>query len=78
MTWSSGLKAELLVAEVTDDEIVAEDVGGEILDVLSRPEWRYVVSKRLQAFVLDMAEGPLVSFEALMDLIREEVARGEA
>jgi hypothetical protein len=78
LTWSSGLKAELLVAEVTDDEIVAEDVGGEILDVLSRPEWRYVVSKRLQAFVLDMAEGPLVSFEALMDLIREEVARGEA
>ena len=78
MTWSSGLKAELLVAEVTDDEIVAEDVGGEILDVLSRPEWRYVVSKRLQAFVLDMAEGPVVSFEALMDLIREEVARGEA
>jgi hypothetical protein len=75
LQWSRGLKLRLLVGERTDEEIAAEDVGGEVLDVLSRPEWGYVRSKQIEAFLLGIAEGERPTFDQLMYVIREAVAR---
>jgi len=73
--WSRGLKAALGVVDVSDDEIVQEVIVGEILDVLSRPEWRFVKQNRLHTMVLEAAEHPeRVQFDQLMAAIREEVA----
>lgn len=73
--WSRGLKGALEVAEQSDDEIVAEEIGGEVLEVLSRPEWSYVLSRRLRAFLLEVAEGGRASLDDVMRVIRRESAK---
>lgn len=42
LTWSRGLKAGLKVEERTDEEIVAEQEGGEVLATLTLDQWRTV------------------------------------
>jgi hypothetical protein len=74
LRWSRGLKRSLGVGDVTDEAIVEELIVGEVLDVLSKQEWAFVRSRRLQTLVLEMAEHPdRVQFEELMRAIREEV-----
>ena len=74
LRWSRGLKGRLLVAEVSDEDIVDELIVGEVLDVLSRPEWAFVRSRRLQTLLLEAAEAPeRVGFGELMAAIRQEV-----
>lgn len=63
LTWSRGARAELLpdVADATDQEIAAEEVGGQVLGVIAAPVWRrrVVPVEGLPARVLEAAEaGP--------------------
>jgi len=75
LRWSRGLKRRLHVGDVTDEDIVGETIVGEVLDVLSRPEWAWVRSRRLQSLLLQAAEAPeRVGFDELMAAIRQEVS----
>lgn len=78
LTWGRGLKARLAIEEVSDEEIVAEQVGGEVLDVLNRAEWGFVLRTRLRAFILEVAEGERANFDQVVRVIRAEVERGES
>lgn len=42
LTWSRGLRAQFDVADVTDEELAAEEVGGVEVALLSADEWRAV------------------------------------
>ena len=68
LRWSRGLKRDLGIGDVSDSDIVNETIAGEILDVLSRTEFRYVKSHRLAALLLEAAEHP--DRERLRDLMR--------
>jgi hypothetical protein len=55
--WSPGLRARLEVGDVTDAEIVEEEIPGEVVAVLSRPQWASVVRfSHGPALILDLAE----------------------
>lgn len=56
--WSNGLRAEVGLTEaLTDEEIVAVEIGGEVVYTFSRREWSFVVRRRgALARVLDLAE----------------------
>jgi hypothetical protein len=57
LLWSQGLRAELgITAEKTDQEIVDEDAGGEVLEWVTPSEWKYVTKRRMLARLLDAAE----------------------
>jgi hypothetical protein len=45
ITWSKGLRALLAVAERTDEEIAAEEIGGEDLAVIHGDDWRRIVRR---------------------------------
>jgi hypothetical protein len=53
--WSRGLKAELGVVELSDDELAAEDQGGEVVARLTVGEWRYTLQEHLDTRLLDVA-----------------------
>jgi hypothetical protein len=42
LTWSRGLRAQFDVADVTDEELAAEEVGGALVVSLSADEWHVV------------------------------------
>jgi len=46
LTWSAGLKARLLIAEFTDDELAAVDQGGIVVCVLDANTWQLVTRTR--------------------------------
>ena len=58
MSWSDGLRAELLPAEVehTDEELAALDQGGEVLMKIGRMAWRRILDLGLAVRVLEVAE----------------------
>jgi hypothetical protein len=57
ITWSNGLKARLATEERTDEEIAAEEVGGDVLMVIDADSWRQVtLAPGLAAYLLDQAE----------------------
>ena len=59
LTWSRGLKARLEVEDLTDEQIAAEDVGGEDVAVIDADTWALVV--RLPHYpvrLLEAAEQP--------------------
>jgi hypothetical protein len=70
ITWSKGLRALLLPDEdeQTDEEIAAEDVGGEVVAVIEADAWRSVVSvPGLPAALLDAVErGGLPKLKAVL------------
>lgn len=56
ITWSAGLKACVSVVELTDDEVVDEDQGGEVVAMIGRPLWAWVCRQRgVRAGILDAA-----------------------
>jgi hypothetical protein len=57
ITWSKGLKERLAVIEQTDEEIAAEEVGGEDIAVIPPRVWERIVAvPGLDGAVLDAAE----------------------
>jgi hypothetical protein len=56
--WSKGLRADVGMAdELTDEDIVAIEVGGDVVYTFSRLEWRLLVSRRgAMALILEAAE----------------------
>jgi hypothetical protein len=57
ITWSKGLRALLVVADRTDDEIVSEEIGGDIVMMIASESWRQITGvPGLPAYVLDQAE----------------------
>jgi hypothetical protein len=57
ITWSKGLKSLLLVSDRDDEEIAAEEVGGEIVALIEVTAWREVTSvPGLPGYLLDQAE----------------------
>lgn len=56
LTWSRGLKSIFAVAEKSDEEIAAEEIGGEDVTMLSEAEWGVVVSECGQLAILEAAE----------------------
>jgi hypothetical protein len=57
ITWSKGLRALLGAPERKDEEIAAEEVGGEVLVMIPVETWRAVVRvPGLATFLLDEAE----------------------
>lgn len=60
ITWSRGLRALLLPdtpAEQTDEEVAAEDVGGQVVALIDRETWRTVTrTPGLAGLILDTVE----------------------
>ena len=57
ITWSKGLRQLLAVVERTDEEIAAEEIGGEDLAVIHSDDWRRIVQiPGLPSLILDRAE----------------------
>jgi hypothetical protein len=57
ITWSKGLRALLAAPERTDEEIAAEEVGGDVVAYIPYASWRKVTSvPGLPAYLLDEAE----------------------
>lgn len=57
ITWSRGLRQLLAVEERTDEEVAAEEIGGEVLVMIDRDDWRKVTRvPGLAAHLLDQAE----------------------
>lgn len=56
ITWSRGLKALLLVGEVSDEEIVAEEVGGTTVYEVGPDTWSLVVRTGADLMLLWAAE----------------------
>jgi hypothetical protein len=57
ITWSKGLRAMLAVEEKTDEDLAAEEVGGEVIVMIPAKTWREVVAvPGLPAHLLDVAE----------------------
>lgn len=55
--WSNGLKAKLAVIDYTDEELNAkEDDHCSVLHELTLDQWRFVISSRSEAALLDIAE----------------------
>jgi len=55
--WSNGLKALTGVLEQTDDELRAIEIGGEVVYLFRRDEWKLLCKTRgARARVLDLAE----------------------
>jgi hypothetical protein len=68
ITWSKGLHQLLAVTERTDEEIAAEEIGGEDLAVIHSDDWRRIVQiPGLPSLILDRAErGGLVAVNELL------------
>jgi hypothetical protein len=57
ITWSKGLRQLLAVTERTDEQIAAEEIGGDDLAVIPSDDWRQIVRiPGLPSLVLDRAE----------------------
>jgi hypothetical protein len=57
LTWSKGLKARYAIGERTDEEIAAEEIGGDVIATMPHWVWRKVTATRgLAARLLDAAE----------------------
>jgi len=80
ITWSKGLRALLLPGEdeQTDEQIAAEDVGGEVVAVIEAKAWRTVVSvPGLPAALLDAVErGGLPELKAVLARYGVDVIEG--
>ncbi len=75
MTWTRGLRAELLdqEEEQTDDELAALDQGGEVLMRIGRQAWGRVIDRGLAVYLLEAAEeGGRAALCALMSAIAPE------
>ena len=46
ITWSKGLRKLLAVDERTDEEIAAEEVGGDLVVLIDHDAWRTVTESR--------------------------------
>ena len=69
ITWSKGLRQLLAVTERTDEEIAAEEIGGDDLAVIRSDDWRRIVRiPGLPSLILDRAErGGLAAVNELLD-----------
>ena len=70
ITWSKGLRQLLAVTERTDEEIAAEEIGGEDLAVIDGDGWRRIVRiPGLTGLILDQVErGGLPAVNELLAL----------
>ena len=78
ITWSHGLRKILAVEERSDEEIAADDVGGQDIACIGPEVWRRIVAvPGLDSAVLDAAEsGGLDGMNAL--LARHGIGRAHA
>jgi hypothetical protein len=57
ITWSKGLKKRLEISQKSDEEIAAEEIGGDIVMMIASESWRQITGvPGLPAYVLDQAE----------------------
>jgi hypothetical protein len=56
LTWSKGLKARFSVGDKTDEELAAEEVGGELIAELSVDQWNLVNADGCALTLLNLAE----------------------
>lgn len=56
LTWSKGLKARFNVGDKTDDELAAQEIGGELVTVLTVDQWNLVNGEDGHDEVLEAAE----------------------
>jgi hypothetical protein len=57
ITWSKGLRKLLAAPERTDEEIAAEEIGGDLVTIIEGSAWRSIVAvPGLPGFLLDEAE----------------------
>jgi hypothetical protein len=57
ITWSKGLRKLLETPERTDEEIAAEEIGGDVIALIEPRAWREIIAMPgLPAFLLDEAE----------------------
>lgn len=57
LTWSKGLKARYSVGEKTDEELAAEQIGGELVAELNADQWNLVNAEHMGSLsVLEAAE----------------------
>lgn len=57
LTWSPGLRGVLdLGREASDEEVVEEDTGGELVAVIPPGLWRWIVREHLTWYVLELVE----------------------
>ena len=57
MAWTPGLREHLgMAAEVADEDVVDEDLGGQVAGVIPRPVWRLAVRRRETVRFLEHAE----------------------
>lgn len=56
LTWSKGLKARFSIGDKTDEELAAEQVGGELVTELTVDQWNLVKSARCALTILELAE----------------------
>jgi hypothetical protein len=57
ITWSKGLRRLLAVQERTDEDIAAEEIGGDVLTLIEASAWRAIVAvPGLPGYLLDEAE----------------------
>jgi hypothetical protein len=70
ITWSKGLRQLLAITERTDEEIAAEEIGGEDLAVIHGDDWRRIVRiPGLTGLILDQVErGGLPAVNELLAL----------
>lgn len=75
LVWSNGLKKLLAVADLTDEEIAAQQTEGAIeLAKLTVDEWRAIYKTKSEPIILDIAENKP---EALADVIKNILTRYE-
>jgi hypothetical protein len=75
LVWSNGLKKLLAVADLTDEEIAAQQKEGAIqLAELTLDEWRAIYKTKSEPIILDVAEK---NPDALDDVIKSIKARHE-
>jgi hypothetical protein len=74
--WSRGLKARFGVDEREDEDLAAEDVDGERIAWVNRPQWYALVARKQETELLDQAElGGADAVEVLLETVTPTAAR---
>lgn len=69
LCWSKGLKKMLDVADLTDEEIAAQDQEKAFeLSSITAEQWRHIIKRKLESAVLDVAERDPTGFK---DFLRQ-------
>lgn len=73
LCWSKGLKKMLDVADLTDEEIAAQDQERAFeLSAITAEQWRHIIKRKLESAVLDVAERDPEGFKDFLRLLCPE------